>query len=151
MALCGLHALQQSQHDASDVDLSRGWRRWWQRADGHGPGPGYDDCADGCRPCLTKVHRQRSLDGGSQGMTGDEGDGPLLLGLDLGSTNIKAVVYDRTGQALKVASTSQQTHYPQAGWAYYDPEEIWELSCRVIREAVASVERPDCITAIAVS
>ena len=76
---------------------------------------------------------------------------PLLMGLDVGSTNIKAVVYRRDGSAVVVASVAQETHFPQPGWAYYDPHRLWELCCNAIRTAVAQLPNPRQIVSIAVS
>ncbi len=80
-------------------------------------------------------------------MTGD----PLLMGLDIGSTNIKAVLYEPNGTAVSVACVAQETHYPQAAWAHYDPRRLWELCCEVMRSAVAAVPDPTRIVSIAVS
>lgn len=42
---------------------------------------------------------------------------PLFLGLDLGTTNAKAAVYDRLGTLIGVCSASYPTEYPRSGWA----------------------------------
>jgi xylulokinase len=76
---------------------------------------------------------------------------PLLLGLDIGSTNIKALVYQPNGVAVSAASVPQETNYPRAGWAYYDPARIWELCCRVIRQVVEPILNPSQIAALAVT
>lgn len=78
-------------------------------------------------------------------------DHPLIMGLDIGSTNIKAVIYTRTGRAISVASVAQETHYPNVAWAYYDPDRLWELCCQVIREAASRVADPRQIASIAVT
>jgi xylulokinase len=80
-------------------------------------------------------------------VTGD----PLLLGLDIGSTNIKAVVYRPNGVAVSGASVPQETHYPQAGWAYYEPARLWDLCCAVIRRAVEPVRDRSQIASLAVT
>jgi xylulokinase len=77
--------------------------------------------------------------------------GPLLVGIDVGSSNIKAVVYDLEGQTVAHASVPTVTHYPQPLWAYYDPNEIWDSVCRVIREAVTALDDPSRIVGIAVA
>ena len=76
---------------------------------------------------------------------------PLLLGLDIGSTNVKAVVYEPDGAAVSVACVPQETAYPQAAWASYDPGRLWQLCCQVIRQAVAGVPEPSLIVSIAVT
>ena len=60
----------------------------------------------------------------------------LLLGIDLGTTLIKAVVFDENGN--QVASNSQEVsvEYPKPGWAEQDPEALWDVTCRVVRECL---------------
>ncbi len=61
----------------------------------------------------------------------------LLLGIDLGTTLIKAVVFDENGN--QVASNSQEVsvEYPKPGWAEQDPEALWDVTCRVVRECLS--------------
>lgn len=65
---------------------------------------------------------------------------PLLVGLDVGTTNIKALIFTPSGAVVAQASTPTPTHTPRPGWATYDPKEIWQAVVRVLREATASVE-----------
>src|SRR3954454_14022479 len=81
---------------------------------------------------------------GSAGVT-------LLLGLDVGTTSVKAVVYRTDGSAVGVASKPTPTHYPRPGWAYYRPEEIWQTVVAVIRGALAGVPDPSQIAGVAVA
>ena len=78
-------------------------------------------------------------------------DAPLLLGLDLGSTNIKAVIYERDGTAVGLGSVPCETHYPQAGWAHYEPEHLWQQCLDVVRAAVSQIARPERIVALSVT
>jgi len=75
----------------------------------------------------------------------------LLLGLDVGTTSVKAVVYQTDGEAVGVASQLTPTHYPRPGWAYYRPEEIWQTVVTVIRGALASVSDPREIAGVAIA
>ena len=75
----------------------------------------------------------------------------LLLGLDIGSTNIKAVIYEPDGAAVSVASVPQETRYPHAAWAEYDPRRLWELCRQVIRQAVSALPDPRRIVSVAVT
>lgn len=77
--------------------------------------------------------------------------GPLLVGLDMGSTNVKAVVYEPDGRTVALASMPAITHYPRPAWAYYEPDELWESACRVLREAIGRVDDPRRIAGIAVA
>ncbi|MHB1134496.1 MAG: FGGY-family carbohydrate kinase [Chloroflexota bacterium] len=74
--------------------------------------------------------------------------GDLLLGLDIGTTNTKAVVYEpATGKVVAVASRPTATHHPRPEWSEYDPAELWANIAAVIREASAG--RAERIRAVA--
>lgn len=75
----------------------------------------------------------------------------LLLGLDVGTTSVKAVVYQTDGAAVGVASQPTPTHFPRPGWAYYRPEEIWQTVVDVIRGALTTVSDPAEIAGVAVA
>ncbi len=51
---------------------------------------------------------------------------PYILAVDVGTSALKAVVYEREGQTL-ASSTQRYAHAkPQPGWAEADPEAWWE-------------------------
>lgn len=76
---------------------------------------------------------------------------PLLAGIDVGSTNIKALIYDSRGGIHAHASCKTPTHFPRPGWAYYDPEEMWQTTASTLRAAVGQVDRPQQIVSVAVA
>lgn len=76
---------------------------------------------------------------------------PLLVGIDVGTTNIKAVIYDQGGRTVSRATTRTITHYPRAHWAYYRPTELWDQTTQVLREAIAPIEQPGRIASVAVT
>src|SRR4029453_11107290 len=49
---------------------------------------------------------------------------PLLIGLDEGTTAVKAVLYDARLTPIKEARRRKQSHHPHPGWVEQDPEEI---------------------------
>ena len=61
--------------------------------------------------------------------------GPLLLALDQGTTSTRAILFDGAGTPLRMAQRELRQIYPAAGWVEHDPEEIWEASVAVLREA----------------
>src|SRR5512141_2682326 len=65
---------------------------------------------------------------------------PLLTGLDVGTTNIKALIFTPDGRVAAQASVPTPTHSPQPGQAYYEPEELWQAVVSVLRQATAKVE-----------
>lgn len=76
---------------------------------------------------------------------------PLLVGLDIGSTNIKAVVFEADGRIVARAAQKTPTHFPRPGWAFYDPTELWETTAAVLRAATAQVEAPGRIASVGVA
>ena len=46
------------------------------------------------------------------------------IGIDIGTTAVKAVLLDAAGEALAWARHDQQQFYPQPGWVEQDPEEL---------------------------
>jgi xylulokinase len=74
---------------------------------------------------------------------------PLLVGIDLGTTNIKAIVFEPDGAVVAGASVPTPTIYPRPTWAYHDPHEFWCKAAQAIREAVSKVEHPERIVSVA--
>lgn len=64
--------------------------------------------------------------------------GPLVLGLDLGTTGAKAGVVSRDGSVVATATAEYETFTPRPGWAEQRPEDWWEASAGAIRAAVES-------------
>lgn len=61
---------------------------------------------------------------------------PLLLGVDAGLTNVKAVAFDRSGTALADASTDTPGQAPSPGRDEQDHDELWASAVAVIREVL---------------
>jgi xylulokinase len=76
---------------------------------------------------------------------------PLLLGLDIGTTSIKAILFDTAGQTVAQAGIRTPTYYPQPGWAYYQPEELWQTTVQAIRTVTSQVQHPQHIAGVAVA
>lgn len=68
-----------------------------------------------------------------------------LLGVDVGSTNLKAVAYDFTGRILAEARRSAKTYYLQDGWAELDPLELWQGVAAALREVTATLQGAICL------
>ena len=75
----------------------------------------------------------------------------LLLGLDVGTTSVKAVVYQIDGIAVSASSLPTPTHVPRPGWAFYRPDELWQTVVAAIRRALADVPNPEQIASVAVA
>lgn len=77
-----------------------------------------------------------------------------LVGIDLGSTNLKAIVYDIAGKVVARASRPTQRFNPYPDhpqWAIWQPEQIWGGVAESLREAVAHVDDPRQIRGVAVT
>jgi xylulokinase len=76
---------------------------------------------------------------------------PLLLGADVGTTNIKVVAFDPSGKAVAQASVPTPTHYPRPGWAHYKPEELWQSFVTALRRVTDGPHDAGHITGIAIA
>ena len=78
-------------------------------------------------------------------------DEPILIGADVGTTNIKVVAFDRSGRALESASSPTPTRYPGPGRAEHDPEELWSSFAATLRRVTERLDDPDRVASIAVA
>ncbi|HEY8614702.1 glycerol kinase GlpK [Phenylobacterium sp.] len=77
---------------------------------------------------------------------------PLILALDQGTTSTRAILFDRSGQALAEAGRPLQQHYPADGWVEHDAEEIFRACVEVLDEAVRKAARSmDEVAAIGIT
>jgi xylulokinase len=60
-----------------------------------------------------------------------------LLGLDVGTTGCKAVLFDEDGALLASASREYAVDLPHPGWAEQDLEWVWALAMEAMRQAIA--------------
>jgi xylulokinase len=60
-----------------------------------------------------------------------------LIGLDIGTTGCRAVVFDRQGGILGQAAREYAVLMPHAHWAEQDAERVWRLAWEALQEAVA--------------
>ena len=74
----------------------------------------------------------------------------MFLGLDLGTTNVKAVVVDRQGQPLAHAALPIALHYRDDQGVEQDIDEIWSAVLEVVRRVCGMVDAGQ-IEAIGVS
>jgi xylulokinase len=58
----------------------------------------------------------------------------LLMGLDVGTTNVKVAAFDLSGATVAVASKPIDAHHPSPGFGEYDPEVLYETVCTLICE-----------------
>lgn len=59
-----------------------------------------------------------------------------ILGLDIGTTGCKALVFDTDGALLARASREYAVDFPHPQWAEQDLENVWRLAQQAVREAL---------------
>lgn len=77
--------------------------------------------------------------------------GELLLGIDIGTTNIKAVIFTVAGAPVSAASVATPTERPRPGWAQHDPQALWFATVQAIRRALAPLDDPQRVRGLAVA
>lgn len=60
-----------------------------------------------------------------------------LIGLDVGTTGCKAILFDPTGRILSQASREYSILTPEPNWAEQDAERVWTLAWEALKEAVS--------------
>ncbi|HUP52549.1 MAG TPA: glycerol kinase GlpK [Longimicrobiales bacterium] len=68
---------------------------------------------------------------------------PSVLAIDQGTTGSTCLVVAEDGRILGRAYSEFTQHFPRPGWVEHDAEEIWEVTRRVAREALADAEHAD--------
>ena len=64
--------------------------------------------------------------------------GGAVLALDQGTTGSAALVISAGGDVVAKAYSEFTQHFPRPGWVEHDPGEIWTVTARVAREAMAA-------------
>ncbi|PIG92103.1 xylulokinase [Gloeocapsopsis sp. IPPAS B-1203] len=72
----------------------------------------------------------------------------MLLGIDLGTSSVKALLLDTDGTVVGEASSAYDVNAPYPGWAETDPEAWWKSVAIAVKNAV---KNPKDIQAIALS
>ncbi len=75
----------------------------------------------------------------------------LVLGLDVGTTNLKCLALDDAGTIVAQGSEPTPRSHPRPDWTDFEPGPIWEAACRAIRSVVSQIKNPAAIGGIAVS
>jgi xylulokinase len=60
----------------------------------------------------------------------------MLLGIDIGTSNIKAIIATPDGRVLGEAQTAYETRFPQPGWAEQHPHDWWDGAAAAVRRVV---------------
>jgi xylulokinase len=74
-----------------------------------------------------------------------------LIGLDLGTSSIKALLVQDNGQIVGQGSAEYPIHTPKPGMAEQDPAEWWQATVSAVRQALDSANSSVAIAAIGLS
>ena len=74
-----------------------------------------------------------------------------LLGLDVGTTAVKAVLFDLDGSPAAAASQPISLITPQEGWVEQDPQALWAAVIAVLRQVAGNLEPHDRVLALSQS
>ncbi len=75
-----------------------------------------------------------------------------LVGIDVGTTNTKAVIFDvDTGQVRAIGSSRTITRHPIMEWSEFDADDLWQTVLESIHAAIQQCDQPDRIRAISVA
>ena len=61
-----------------------------------------------------------------------------LLGIDVGTSRIRAAVFDCDGREIRHASRNAETDSPRPGWSQQDMTGVWRATAAAIREALVN-------------
>jgi len=76
-----------------------------------------------------------------------------LMAIDLGSTSLKAIIYDLDGNRISAASrpTEKKTPEGHPEWVMWEPDQIWHGAAAAAKEALSGIEDPGLVKAVAVT
>ena len=60
-----------------------------------------------------------------------------LIGIDLGTSGTKTVLFDREGRVAASATVEYPLYQERNGWAEQDPLDWWNAACQTLREVMA--------------
>lgn len=64
----------------------------------------------------------------------------VFVGLDLGTTGVKAVAFDNGQHAVASATAPTPTRWLASGGAEYDADELWQTACHVLSQVNATLD-----------
>ncbi len=75
-----------------------------------------------------------------------------VIGLDIGTTSTKAVIFDYKGNVISESEVAYPLHHPYDQWAEQDPDEIQKAAVSAIQDAVQQEDIPSqTITGVGIS
>ena len=63
----------------------------------------------------------------------------LLLGIDVGTTAVKAALFSLDGQLVGVGNVAYPIHYVRPGWVEQQPQDWWNATCQAVQGALEGI------------
>ena len=60
----------------------------------------------------------------------------LLLSIDQGTTSSRSILFDLKGRKIFSSQIEFEQIFPNSGWVEHNPEEIWKVTLKTIKEAI---------------
>lgn len=75
------------------------------------------------------------------------------MAIDLGSTSLKALIFDLDGNIISSACRPTEKVNPQGHpeWVIWDPDQIWNGSAAAVKEALSGIDDPSHVKAVSVT
>ncbi|PMC37988.1 gluconate kinase [Bacillus sp. UMB0899] len=72
----------------------------------------------------------------------------FVIGLDIGTTSVKAVVFEMTGKVVAESEELITSLYPQQGWVEQNPIEIEQFAVKAVRDVIkkANIQKDELVT-----
>ena len=75
-----------------------------------------------------------------------------VIGIDLGTSGTKTVLFDREGRGIASALVEYPLYQERNGWAEQDPQDWWNAACQTLRQVTAeSGVAPEDIKGVGIS
>ncbi|WP_346884675.1 xylulokinase [Clostridium sp. UBA4395] len=75
-----------------------------------------------------------------------------LLGIDIGTSGTKTVLFDRGGNPISSSTAEYPLYQPEIGWAEQDPQDWWKAVCITINQVIKDSNiNPEYISGIGLS
>ena len=75
-----------------------------------------------------------------------------LIGLDIGTTGVKAIMINRDGKVLATDFQEYPLYFPRPGWAEQNPEDWWNATIKSIKNLMGKARvKPDSIKGLSFS
>ena len=69
----------------------------------------------------------------------------IFAGLDIGTSSVKAGLFDLDGHLLASAAVAIPLYSPFQGWAEQDPQDWWSAACQTLRQVMEKADSDEVI------